>query len=335
MPIVRISLVTPTAITFAENVSHAVGHDVFVKHDDATHPRYGGNKVRKLEYLLADARARRATDLVTVGAVGSNHVLATTVHGIAAGFRVEALLVPQPGSPYVERNLRADLAQGAVLSAASAWQVPWRIVARVIALRMHGRVPYVIPPGGSSPTGARGYIDAVDELRRQLVTLGIREPDVCVCALGSGGTLAGLIAGYRLYRLTGAVWGVRVTERWMSTRTRVASLANRAMALAAPHVGPRAVTSADVRVVTDQLGHGYGHSTDAAREALDLFARDDITFDLTYTGKAAAGLLAMARSNPTRQRYLFWNTLSSAPIGALTCDRAAEIPAPLRALMRT
>ncbi len=331
----RIPLVVPTSLTLAENVSHAVGREVFVKHDNATHPRYGGNKVRKLEYLLADARSKGATDLVTIGAAGSHHVLATTVHGRAAGFRVEAVLAPQQGSPHALMNLRADIAQGAELfPVGRGWEIPGRIATRMATLRAQGRAPYLIPPGGSTPLGACGYIDAAGELRQQLSTVGIRGFDVMVCALGSGGTLAGLLAGARVHSLAGEVLGVRVTEPWMSTRTLVAWMANRAVHLAAPSIADKypPFASAHVHLVTDQLGEGYARPTDAARAAQELFARDDVSLDLTYTAKAAAGLLARARRDPPGQRYLYWNTLSSAPLEALVPDPVCRLPDALAGL---
>ena len=100
-------LVQPTTITLAERVSRACGREVWVKHDNATHPRYGGNKVRKLEHLLDEARREGATHLLTAGAAGSHHVLATVVHGAAAGFKVEAVLTPRPRTPHAMATLRA------------------------------------------------------------------------------------------------------------------------------------------------------------------------------------------------------------------------------------
>ena len=331
----RIPLVSPTALTLAEHVSRAVGREVFVKHENATHPRYGGNKVRKLEYLLADARARGATDLVTVGAAGSHHVLATTVHGTAAGFRVEAVLAPQPRSAHVVDNLRADLAQGATLyPVAHGYELPLRLAWRAAALRAQGRVAYVIPPGGSTALGACGYIDAVAELRQQLATVGVGSVDAMVCALGSGGTLAGLMAGQRLHGVSGEAWGVRVTPRVMSDASLVAWLANGAMDHMAPRgVKPARVRRAEVRIVHDASDPGYGVETRAARHAIELFAKDDVHLDATYTGKAAAALVAMARSGPRRARYLFWNTLSSAPLSALTPDPEAALPGAIEALL--
>ncbi len=331
----RIPLVSPTAITLAEHVSRAVGREVFVKHENATHPRYGGNKVRKLEYLLADARARGATDLITVGAAGSHHVLATTVHGAAAGFHVEAVLSPQPRTEHVIENLRADLSQGATLHpVARAVEVPLVVAWRVAALRAQGRVPYVIPFGGSTPLGACGYIDAVAELRQQLSTVGIASVDAMVCALGSGATLAGIMAGQRLHGVAGAAWGVRVTSRAMASRSLVAWLANGAM----DHMARRGrrgarVTRNEVQVRELPNDPGYGREMPEVQVAIELFAKDDVHLDPTYTGKAAAALFTLARESTQRSRFLFWNTLSSAPLSALTPDTNAALPAAIDALL--
>lgn len=330
----RIPLVSPTSILLATHVSRALGHEVYVKHDNATHPRYGGNKVRKLEYLLADARAGHATDILTIGATGSHHVLATTVHGTAAGLRVEAVLVPQPYSAHVETNLRADLSQGATLHPVLAqWQVPLVVARRMVALRARGRVPYFIPPGGSTALGSLGYVDAVAELAQQLAERKIPRPDVMFCALGSGGTLAGLLAGVRVHGFRCEVRGVRVTDPWMSSRAAVAFLARGTLALSKFTAGDE-VHRPDVHIVEDQLGRGYGHPTDAGRAAQELFARDDIALDLTYTAKAAAGLIAMARKTSTPTRFLFWNTLSSSPVETLITDLQKPLPEGLRELLR-
>ncbi len=333
----RAALVTPTALTLAENVSRAVGREVWVKHDNATHPRYGGNKVRKLEHLLADARAVGATDLVTVGAAGSHHVLATTVHGTDAGFRVEAVLAPQPRNEHVVMNLKADLAQGATLyPVAHAWEVAIKVAARVATLRAQGRHPYVIPPGGSTPTGCLGYVDAVAELKQQLSERGIAPFDVMVCALGSGGTLAGLMAGARLHGMPTEAWGVRVaTGPMMGSSPAVAWLATQTLHLAAPERAKdlKRFARGDVRSLSDQVGDGYGVPTEESRAATELFARDDVTLDSTYTAKGAAGLLAMALRDPTPRRYLFWNTLSSAPVAGLIADTNAPLPAALEPLL--
>ena len=133
-------LAQPTAITLAERVSRACGREVWVKHDNATHPRYGGNKVRKLEHLLEEARAEGATHLLTAGAAGSHHVLATVVHGAAAGFAVEAVLTPRPRTQHAAATLRATIAQGATLHrCANTADAVVHALARAAVLHAQGR----------------------------------------------------------------------------------------------------------------------------------------------------------------------------------------------------
>lgn len=327
-----------TPIQHAEKVSRALGCDVFVKRDDLTHALYGGNKVRKLTHLLADAREEGATDLITIGAVGSHHALATTVHGRASGFDTHVVMLPQPFTPHVEETVRADLALGAeLIPARGPWEVPVLVGLAMGRLKAKGRRPYLIAIGGSSPIGSVGYVDAVRELSEQISRGEMQSwPDAMVCALGSGGTYAGLLAGARAYGATSDIVGVQVTDAWMLWRPAVAWLASRAYALGATASDPtRGVFEAsDVHVVKDQLGAGYGHPTAAAREAMALFAEDGLTLDLTYTAKAAAGLIAMARAGSKRRRYVFWHTLSSAPIEPLLGPQHDAIPARIDALMR-
>ncbi|XXF76833.1 pyridoxal-phosphate dependent enzyme [Myxococcaceae bacterium GXIMD 01537] len=308
---------TPTPVQFARHVSEALGREVYVKRDDVTHPLYGGNKVRKLAMLLAEARTRGATDLVTVGAAGSSHVLATTVHGRAQGFQVTAYVVPRPHSAEAEESLRAAAAQGCRLVATRGeWTAVPRLAHELLRLKLRGRRPWFIPPGGSSPVGALGHVHAVEELARQHAHGEFPAwPDVMVCVLGSGSTLAGLAAGVRAVGKPCRVVGVGVWSAWAANRAALTWMARRTLALA---TGPgHAHRPPELEVDTGQLGEGYGHPTPAALEAQALFARDGVVLDTTYTAKAAAGLMALARADPRPRRFLFWHSLSAAPLGPL------------------
>lgn len=328
-------LVQPTAITLAERVSRALGREVWVKHDNATHPRYGGNKVRKLEHLLAEAKSEGATHLLTAGAAGSHHVLATAVHGGAAGFHVEAVLTPRPRTAHAAATLRATLAQGATLHRCSnAADAVVNALGRAALLRAQGREVYFIRPGGSSPRGALGYVSAMAEAAEQLAALGV-SVDAMFVPLGSGGTLAGMLAGARIHHVRGELVGVRVAGAWMSPRPAVASLAEGVMELALgdDKSTSRSFSRNDIHADEGQVGEGYGHPTDEGRAAIDLFGEDGVGLDLTYSSKAAAGLIARARSAPAGARFLFWNTLSSASLGGLVRDTAAPLPPELDALL--
>jgi 1-aminocyclopropane-1-carboxylate deaminase/D-cysteine desulfhydrase-like pyridoxal-dependent ACC family enzyme len=319
--------VTPTPLVLAEAVSRALGCEVWIKRDDRTHPRYGGNKVRKLVPLLAAARAAGVTDVLTAGAAGSHHVLATAVHGAAMGLRVEAALSPQPASAHVEEMLRASLAQAAALHPCGSMPGALATLAlRALTLRARGSRPMIIPVGGSNALGASGYLDAQLELIAQFAALGLPLPDVQVCALGSGGTLAGLLAGRALAGRGGELWGVRVTPPIAAPAVRLRSLARATLALRGSAAGCPAL-----HVFEGALGDGYGRATGDGRRAQELFARDGVTLDDTYTAKAAAGLVALARATP--RRYLFWHTLSSAPTGPLLPPAPAALPPGLRALL--
>lgn len=319
--------VPPTPLQLAEAVSRALGCEVWVKRDDQTHPRYGGNKVRKLVPLLGDARDAGVTHVLTAGAAGSHHALATAVHGRAAGFEVELALFPQPASPHVEAMLAASSQQATrVHPCANVVSALAMLVARSLALRAQGARPRIIPIGGSNALGASAYLDAQRELAAQVAAGEAPAPDVQVCALGSGGTLAGLLAGAAAVEGLGAVHGVRVTPPLAAPAMRVRALAREI--LRARGVG---AACPPVRVFEGVLGEGYGRPTADGDRACELFARDGVTLDATYTAKAAAGLVALARRAP--RRYLFWSTLSSAPLAPLHGGEAKAPPA-LRRLLR-
>jgi 1-aminocyclopropane-1-carboxylate deaminase/D-cysteine desulfhydrase-like pyridoxal-dependent ACC family enzyme len=266
-----------------------------------------------------------------VGAAGSSHVLATTVHGRAQGFEVTACVVPRPHSAEAEESLRAAAAQGCRLVATrSEWTAVPRLAHELLRLKLRGRRPWFIPAGGSSAVGALGYVHAVEELARQHARGELPAwPDVMVCVLGSGGMLAGLAAGVRAVGRPCQVVGVGVWSAWAANRAALTWMARRTLALAAGPGHPTPALEADL----DQLGGGYGHATPAALEAQALFARDGVVLDTTYTAKAAAGLMALARASPRSQRFLFWHSLSSAPLGPLLGSGALPEPQVL-ALLR-
>jgi D-cysteine desulfhydrase len=288
--------------------------ELWVKRDDLTHDVYGGNKVRKLEHLLADVRARGVTRIVTVGAAGSHHVLATAYFGTRAGLIVEAVLVPQPSTPHALEVLRADLAQGLRTFPVGSWAGAPFAVARRVASGAR-----FVPIGGSSVVGSMGYVGAARELASQVRAGAMPEPEVCVVALGSGGTAAGLAAGFEAEELRTRVVGVCVsTPRWL---VRVLSLLlARACARRAGLRSPRAsIASMRARLTTDTrfLGDGYGHPTPEGEEATRV-AREaaGLTLDPTYTAKAFASALWHVRARRARH-VLYWHTLSSAPLEPL------------------
>ncbi len=295
---------------------------LWVKRDDQTHPLYGGNKVRKLEYILADARARGATRLVTIGAVGSHHVLATTLFGVREGFSVEAALVPQPKTPHVVEVVRAGLANGMRAMPASGYAgVVMKVVPRVLASG-----GYFVTVGGSSAVGSLGYVDGARELAAQVRAGEMPEPDLVVVALGSGGTVAGIAAGLEAEGLKSRVLGVVVAEPAWFVAWRARRLARACLR----RIGLRARRGwLDERLAIDWrwLGAGYGYATDAGARATEDAAQEGITLDPTYTAKTFAAALdrVSAWSGETAPKtVLYWHTLSSAPVVPLLVGAPSE-----------
>lgn len=325
--------VRETEIELLERVSSRVGAEVWIKRDDRTDLVYGGNKPRKLSRILAHARHIGADTLVTSGTVGSHHALATAVHGRAMGFEVHVVLAPQPRTTHAETVIRATIAQGAVVHPCpNLLLVPAWVAALRARLAGQRRRVWAIPVGGSDVLGASGYWDAMFEVRSQIDrgALGGRWPDLIVCAHGSGGTHAGLLAAQKARSIETTVTGVMVAIPWAIPRVRAAALATRVASASGERV---CVRPADVVLVGDQLGDGYGARTRAGDLATELFAEDNIELDPTYTAKTAAAVIALARSKRAR-RLLYWHTLSSAPYEPLCAGFTGEIPAKIRALLR-
>jgi 1-aminocyclopropane-1-carboxylate deaminase/D-cysteine desulfhydrase-like pyridoxal-dependent ACC family enzyme len=300
----------PTPVEYIEALSTSGSH-LWVKRDDRTNEVYGGNKVRKLEYVLADALAHGAKRVVTLGAAGSHHVLATTCFGRRFGLDVEAVLVPQPRTPHVLEVLRADVALGLRAFPVTSWAAAPLAVGVRVALGAR-----FIPIGGSSVVGTMGYVRAARELAAQIREGALPEPDVCVVALGSGGTAAGLAAGFEAEGLRTRVvgvcvsqpaWALRLVSRWL------ARACARRVGAPATRTSMRARLSMDARFI----GAGYGRAIAAGGEATRL-AEDaaGLLLDPTYTAKAFASALWHVRARRGRH-IVYWHTLSSAPMAPL------------------
>ncbi|MCU0693458.1 MAG: pyridoxal-phosphate dependent enzyme [Polyangiaceae bacterium] len=301
---------------------------LWVKRDDRTHPMYGGNKVRKLEILLADACARGARRIVTFGTVGSHHVLATALHGRSAGLEVAAILTPQPWSAHACANLRAALGAGLQAYPCS------RIVRVPVTLaRLVRRGDYVMPPGGSSPLGSVGYADAVQELRTQVREGRMPMPTEIVVALGSGGTAAGLLAGVVETGMPVRVVGVRVVDPPLVTRASTLLLARAVARRRSRDVSARQLAN-QFDMERGFLGAGYGHCTPQGAAAIATAAQLQLQLEPCYTAKAFAAALVRVASGhaPT---VLYWHTLSSAPMEPLLAAAPGEsdLAPELRALL--
>ncbi len=276
---------------------------LLVKRDDQTGLAFGGNKTRKLEFLLAEAQAQGADTLITAGAVQSNHCRQTAA--AAAKFGLDCILVLTGEPPErASANLLLDTLLGARLVWAGGREHRERVLAETFEqARAEGKRPYLVPYGGSNAVGALGYAFAIEEFLQQ----GI-EADWIVFASSSGGTQAGLTLGARLFGYRGRLLGISVDEPRRSLQVRVANLA----AETSEKFGERIEFSPEeILVNEDYCAAGYGVLTGAEREAVRLFARlEGLLLDPVYTGRAAAGLIDLARKGffGKDETVLFWHT---------------------------
>ncbi len=303
---------------------------LWIKRDDLSSELYGGNKVRKLEFLLKAARSAGRSRLVTVGAAGSHQVVATAIFGAREGFTVDAVLVPQPSAPHALLNLRVSLAHGLRPHPCPAWS----LAPAYLAPHLIGDA-YFIPLGGSNVTGSLGFVLAARELAAQVRAGKLPEPQVVVVAMGSGGTAAGLAVGFEEAGLRTRVLGVAVSPPTSVLRHLSRRLAQKTATAIGLSVAAALRAAQRIDVEGGWMGRGYGHASDEGTQAAADAAREGVTLDVTYTAKAFACALACARREAPGA-VLYWHTLSTAPLGPLLLNANAsdEIPAPLARLFR-
>lgn len=294
----------PTPIEELPRLSAALGGPrLLVKRDDQTGLAFGGNKTRKLEFLMAEAREQGAQTIISAGAMQSNHCRQTAA--AAARFGFDCILVltgevpPQPTA-----NLLLDRLFGAQIVAVADRADRDRVLSETFdRAAAEGRKPYMVPYGGSSTTGALAYAFAMEEFLNQGV-----HADWIVFGTSSGGTHAGLVLGQRLFGYKGRVLGISIDESADWLRAHVSSLASDT----SERLGRRIdFTPEDVLANDDYCGPGYGVLTDAERGAVDMFARyEGLLLDPVYTGRAAAGMIDLIRKGffKAEETVLFWHT---------------------------
>ncbi len=311
---------------------------LWLKDDGPSSPHYGGNKVRKLELLLAAARDRRARTVVTFGYAGSNHATATAVHASRLGMRSVSILLPQQNAAYLRKNLLVSAAVGAELHEYPSRAALYAGAAlTLVRCRLRdGAAPFVIAPGGSSPLGTVGFVNAAFELAGQMDAGLLPIPDCIYAAGGSLGTVVGLGIGLAALGLPTRVVAVRVVEERYVNPSLAVALWRKTVALlrAADPSFPEVGDAGDRIVIRGEFFGGlYAHLTaeadEASRLALDC---ERLALDVTYTAKTMACVLADLRSGALRGRdVLFWNSCNSSDLGALASRATPEdLPPRLR-----
>jgi len=307
----------PTPLEHLPNLTRVLnGPEIWIKRDDCTGVSTGGNKTRKLEFLLAEARDRKADIILTQGATQSNHARQTAACAAKLGIRCHILLEDRTGktnSDYTQNgNVFLDLLHGAGVERRAATPDMNAELGSVAArMQGEGRRPYVIPGGGSNPTGAIGYVNAALELVTQANDLGLRIDHV-VHATGSAGTQAGLAAGLAGIRSGVPLLGIGVRAPKKQQEEAVFKLA---CATAEQCGCAGAVAREQVVANCDYIGAGYGLSTSESVEAIKMLARlEGILLDPVYSGKAMAGLIDLVHKGEFHkgQNIVFIHTGGSA-----------------------
>jgi len=307
----------PTPLEHAPRLSKALGVELYLKRDDNTGLAVGGNKARKLEYLVGDALARGCDTLLTTGGPQSNHCRMTAAAAAKVG--MECHLVFTSSEIEVRQgNLLLDELLGAnlhFLGSDDGQLAMQRMQDLAKELETLGKTPYIVPLGGSNSVGAVGYIRAIKELVDQADEAAISF-DYIIHASGSAGTQAGLLAGVAAFSLRTQVLGMSVSRPKARLSGEVFDLCQKTL----QRVGLNAaIAQSDVHVFDEYIGQGYGRPTDLSREALQLFARlEGVIIDPVYTAKAAAGLLDLTRKGAIAKgsKVVFWHTGGSPALFA-------------------
>ncbi len=284
---------TPTPLESTSRLSDALGCQIFIKRDDCTGLAGGGNKVRKLEYLLADAKNQGADTLITIGGLQSNHARQTAAVAAKFGLRCELVLEDIPGTPkqeyYHNGNVLLNKLFGANIHHMGVGQDSISYSEMLIdKLIQNGQKPYLIPIGGSNVIGSFGYMRCANEIVQQLESHNITI-DQIVLASGSAGTQAGLLAGLIAAQIDLPVLGICVSRSTLDQQELVESLLRKI--LKNRGIDPE-LAKGKVNCIGDYVGEGYGIVTETMIAAVNQCAQlEGLLLDPVYTGKAMAGLI--------------------------------------------
>ncbi len=301
----------------------------WIKRDDLTHTAYGGNKVRKLEFVVAEMQARGVKRAYTFGATGTNAGVAAALMCKRAGVALTVYTFDQPDSSTVQRNQALMRAAGATLVHRGT------LLATVLTFYLHpARLrsdSYFLFAGCSNPVGVLGYVNAALELADQIAAGELPEPEVIVVPVGSNGTLAGLAVGLQLAGVKSRLVGVRVAESHLGpiatcTTGAVQQMVDQTTAFLRQHVPALQALQVQAPPLNDAyFGEGYGVPTPAGQAAIARFAVDfDVPLEATYSGKAAAAFLDEVAA--THGPVLFWDTFNSRSTDALLQSMRDDAP---------
>lgn len=304
---IRLS-VLPTPLQRLDKISSLFNANIFCKRDDMTGFAFGGNKTRKLEFLVADASRKKADVLIGIGGIQSNFCRIASAAGAKYGFEVHLVLGGSKKPKKATGNLLLDVLFGAKTYFVESEQWgEWENYADELRLNLtkKGKRVYLMPIGGSSPVGALGYVKAFDEIMKDGLRMNVNF-DYIMHATASAGTQSGLVVGARLNKWNGKIIGFGVSKNKRQLRKEIIKLSNEVADLFG-------VTGNDKDIMVDDgyMGEKYGAITDEGMNAVDIFARNEgILLDYVYSGKAASGLIGYLRESKFKKKenILFLHT---------------------------
>jgi D-cysteine desulfhydrase len=305
----------PSSIELLHGLSRQSGNsNLYIKRDDLCGTLYGGNKVRKLEFLLGDALAHNFKHVITSGGAGSNHARATATYASVARLKCTIMLFDQPPSVSVQENLLADYKFNAEMLLDSTYEEHARHLKVIIQsiTEQESSPPYVIPAGGSSPVGTIGFVNAGFELAAQIQKGELPAPDDIFITLGTMGTAAGLILGLKAAGISSMVHAIRVVPDYVGNFDKCISLAEQTNKLLHDYDSSFpivTISEKDITVHVDYFGNGYGIPTREGDAFIQLIHdSDNINLDSVYTGKCGAAFYDYIRHEGKNMTVLFWNT---------------------------
>ncbi len=320
----------PTPVESCSSIAAYLGRDdVWMKRDDAIHPVFGGNKIRRFEHIFADAKRREAREIITVGGLASTQVTATILLGKTLGFNVTSVLFDQPITAFARQSLLTQVSGGGCLIYGGNYARTTFLTLRKIWQTR--KSAYFVPPGASGALANLGYVGAAFELADQVRRGDMPRPDVIVVPAGSGGTAAALCLGMKLLGWDTTIVAVRITERIVCNQATLGALVEITKAFLAKHAGglPRRTTSSSrIQMDHGSAGRGYGYPTNDAIAACPQVERLlGVPGEITYSGKALVGLRQVCQAHPGKT-ILLWNTLSS--VWPVPTVKSNELPLEFR-----
>jgi D-cysteine desulfhydrase len=305
----------PTPVHLLDSLSAETGAEIWVKRDDRSGEHYGGNHLRKLEFILAAAQAADKRRVLTYSCLGSNYAVAMALYGRKLGLTIDVVQSYKLPTLALRRNLLLTQHYGASIYYAPRFAgAGVRIASLALrGLRQDRTLPYFTHAGASTAVGTLGFVAAGLELAAQIESEDCAMPDRIFVTVSSCGTAAGLLVGLGLAGMSIPIIGVRVVDGWMANQAHVMGLARGASRLVQRRMSlDSPVTLPPFTLIHDYFGGGYGAASTQSKAAVAAASRDGLTLENTYTGKTFAAVLDWANTPENRgKRALFWNTYNS------------------------